>query len=139
MIYAYHLLTLFSCSGFVQDGLEKIGMDHLGKPWGRSARLAYNLRRLADDLDRIASGEGPTDLELAFAPVLSQWRPCMTATAGPAIKGVLSGHAVIPDGERLHAEILAADPELSWVRTWQGFYRLGQCDESASSPAECER
>ena len=78
-------------------------MDHLGKPWGRSACLAHNLRRLADDLDRIASGKGPTDLELAFAPLLSHWRPCMTSTAGPAIKGILSGHAAIPDGERLYA------------------------------------
>lgn len=100
-------------------------MDHLGKSWSRSTRLAANLRCLANDLERIASGLGPTDLEIAFAPVLRDWRPCLTSTADPAIKGVLSGHAVIPDGERLYAEILAADPDLLWVRLWGGFYRLG--------------
>ena len=100
-------------------------MDHLGKSWSRSTRLAANLRCVANDLERIASGSGPTDLEIAFAPVLSEWRPCMTVTAAPAIKGVLSGHPFIPNGERLYAEILAADPNLSWVRTWGGFYRLG--------------
>lgn len=100
-------------------------MDHLGKPWSRSTRLAANLRCLADDLERIASGSGPTDLEIAFAPVLSEWFPCVTSAADPAIKGVVSGHPLIPDGERLYAEILAADPDLSWIRTWGGFYRLG--------------
>lgn len=100
-------------------------MDHLGQPWTRSARLAANLRRLADDLDRISAGAGPTELELAFAPILSCWRPCLTSAADPAIRGLLRGHPLIPDGESLRAEILAADPDLSWIRTWAGFYRLG--------------
>jgi hypothetical protein len=39
---------------------------------------------------------------------------------------VVRGHPAIPDGETLRAEILAADPDLSWIRTWTGFFRLAE-------------
>lgn len=94
--------------------------------WGRSRGLSTNLRELADDLDRIAAGAGPTAVELAEAPVLFDWEPKLTATHEPAIRGVVLGHPAIPDGEVLRAEILAIDPDLSWIRTWTGFFRLSE-------------
>jgi len=90
----------------------------------RSAGLSANLRLLADDLDRISNGAGPTEADLARAPLLVDWHPKLTPTQEPAIRGIVQGHPVIPDGETLRAEILAADPDLTWVRTWTGYFRL---------------
>lgn len=92
----------------------------------RNTSLAASLRVLADDLDRINSGIGPTEADLAGAPTLFDWEPKLTATQDPAIRGVVRGHPAIPDGETLRAEILAVDPDLSWIRTWTGFFRLAE-------------
>jgi hypothetical protein len=92
----------------------------------RHTGLATTLRALADDLDRINSGIGPTAAELARAPILSDWEPKLTAAHDPAIRGVVRGHPAIPDGEHIRAEILGVDPDLTWIRTWTGFFRLAE-------------
>ena len=92
----------------------------------RNKGLAANLRALADDLDRIEAGAAPTKADLANAPILFDWEPKLTETHEPAIRGVVRGHPAIPDGEVLRAEILAVDPDLSWIRTWTGFFRLAE-------------
>jgi hypothetical protein len=81
---------------------------------------------LADDLDLIAAGAGPTEADLARAPLLVGWEPKLTPTQEPAIRGIVHGHPIIPDGEVLRAEILAVDPDLSWIRTWTGYFRLAE-------------
>src|ERR1700690_2333975 len=98
-------------------------MEHV-QSYRRHTGLAATLRVLADDLDRINSGAGPTEADLVSAPILFDWEPKLTPTHDPAIRGVVRGHPAIPDGEVLRAEILAADPDLSWIRTWTGFFRL---------------
>lgn len=100
-------------------------MDHF-QSYRRNTGLSANLRVLADDLDRISAGQGPTEMDLANAPILVEWEPKLTAAAEPAIRGVVHGHPAIPDGETLRAEILAVDPDLSWIRTWTGFFRLAE-------------
>lgn len=92
----------------------------------RNVGLSANLRVLADDLDRISAGHAPTAMDLANAPLLVEWEPKLTPAQEPAIRGVVHGHPAIPDGETLRAEILAVDPDLSWIRTWTGFFRLAQ-------------
>jgi hypothetical protein len=92
----------------------------------RNRGFAATLRVLADDLDRINAGAGPTEADLARAPVLFDWEPKLTPTQDPAIRGVVRGHPAIPDGEFLRAEILAVDPDLTWIRTWTGFFRLAE-------------
>jgi hypothetical protein len=106
-------------------------LDHIQR-YRRNTGLAAILRVLADDLDKINSGVGPTEADLDHAPTISDWEPKLTPTHDPAIRGVVSGHPAIPDGETLRAEILAADPNLSWIRTWTGFFRLA---EPAEGPA----
>lgn len=106
-------------------------MDHI-QSYRRNTGLSANLRVLADDLDRISAGAGPTDADLARAPILVDWEPKLTPAQEPAIRGVVHGHPAIPDGETLRAEILAVDPDLSWIRTWTGFFRLaGQFGQAA--------
>jgi hypothetical protein len=100
-------------------------MDHF-QSCRRNTGLSANLRVLADDLDRISAGHAPTEMDLANAPVLAEWEPKLTAADEPAIRGVVQGHHAIPDGEHIRAEILAVDPDLSWIRTWTGFFRLAQ-------------
>jgi hypothetical protein len=92
----------------------------------RNTGLAATLRVLADDLDRINAGAAPTEADLACAPILLDWEPKLTSASEPAIRGVVRGHPAIPDGEVLRAEILAVDPDLSWIRTWTGFFRLAE-------------
>jgi len=95
-------------------------------------RLAANLRNLAQDLDDIAAGARPTANDLAAAPILIDWEPRLAPTQGPAIRGVVVGHPTISDGAPLRAEILAADPDLGWIFSWAGYYRLGA--EAAAQP-----
>jgi hypothetical protein len=92
----------------------------------RNTGLSANLRVLADDLDRISAGHAPTEMDLARAPILVEWEPKLTEADEPAIRGTVHGHPAIPDGETLKAEILAVDPDLSWIRTWTGFFRLAE-------------
>lgn len=93
---------------------------------GSLDRLAENLRGLALHLDDITAGTRPTTQDLAEAPLLESWEPKLTVTQAPAIRGVVFGHDSIPDGEALRADILAADPDLRWIRSWAGYYRLGR-------------
>lgn len=94
--------------------------------------LADNLRGLADRLDEVAIGRLPTWKDLDQAPLLDHWEPKMTSTHAPAIRGRVYDHPLIADGRTLHADILAADPDLRWVMTWAGFYRLGAPMPAAS-------
>lgn len=104
---------------------------------GSLDRLSENLRNLARHLDDIATGVRPTSQDLAEAPLLDSWEPKLTVTQAPAIRGVVFGHDSIPDGEALRADILAADPDLRWIRSWAGYYRLG-CQAEKSAPALTE-
>ena len=105
---------------------------------GTLDRVAANLRSLAHDLDEIASGSRPTAAELDQAPLLDIWEPKLTVTHAPAIRGRVYGHPLIADGETLRADILAADPDLTWVMSWAGFYRLGRQAEMTPPTAAVE-
>lgn len=92
---------------------------------GALDRIAQNLRALAHQLDDISAGVRPTPEDLAGAPLLEAWEPKLTAAQSPAIRGRVYGHGLIADGETIRCEILAADPDMGWVMSWAGFYRLG--------------
>src|SRR6185437_10721480 len=87
--------------------------------------LAQNLRLLAQHLDDVAVGSRPTPDDLAQAPLLDAWQPKLTSAHAPAIRGRVFGHPLLNDGETIRCDILAADPDLAWIMTWAGFYRLG--------------
>ena len=104
---------------------------------GSLDRLAANLRALAQDLDEIVAGARPTEADLAAAPMIIDWEPRLTRTQGPAIRGTVVGHALIADGEMFGAEILAVDPDLRWIMSWAGYYRLGP--QAPERPATTDR
>jgi hypothetical protein len=70
-------------------------VEHV-QSYRRNTGLAATLQVLADDLDRINSGVGPTEADLARAPILFDWEPKLTPTHEPAIRGVVRGHPAIP-------------------------------------------
>lgn len=70
-------------------------------------------------------GDSPSIAELAAAPHLAHWDWTMTA-AGACLRGVIVGHRQEGDGEIFTTDrVLAAAPDASWVRTADGFFRLG--------------
>jgi hypothetical protein len=89
------------------------------------AVAAQYMRALADDLDLIAAGAAPTKAHLAGAPVISRWRPELTDSDDAAVSGIVSSGSFCTASERIQVEIVAADPDLAWIRGLLGWYRLG--------------
>ena len=81
------------------------------------------VQRLANDLHRVRIGLGPSDLELANAPFINNWR--VIQRAEPALVGLISGHPVV-HGHGITSGLYVLDRELGFARTFSRFYRLGQ-------------
>jgi hypothetical protein len=91
------------------------------------ADFAAQLRRLADDVERLAHGAQPSTSDLAAAPLADWWR--FTRRETLALIGVVSGHPSRPDGDprtMVTSEIFALDLERGWARTLSRFYALGR-------------
>ena len=91
------------------------------------ADFAAQLRRLADDVERLAGGAQPLTSDLAAAPLADWWR--FTRREALALIGVVSGHPSRPDGDprtMITSEIYAIDLERGWVRTLGRYYALGR-------------
>jgi len=88
------------------------------------AGLAARLRRLANDLDRLVADGRPSAADMAGAPVLSRVR--MDANQNPGLRGVVSGHPDLPEGEWVDTtDLYAVDYHGAWARTWDGWFSLG--------------
>jgi hypothetical protein len=84
------------------------------------------LRRLANDLERIASGQGPIESELQAAPLLSgYWRASRPV---PCLMGRVEGHPSIFAKMATTSDLWAIAPEHRWARTYSRWYRLGQSE-----------
>jgi hypothetical protein len=86
--------------------------------------LPATLHSLADDLERIRAGTGPTRQELARAPLIVGWR-CVLTPVGLRLDGLVTGHPIRRDGPALTSQLWAADSGNTWIRTMSRFYRLG--------------
>lgn len=94
-------------------------------PFPELGRLASKIRRLADDLDRIAKGEHPTAAELQDAPLLSDWEVRLAPV--PHLVGIVLGHPYLPDGDQCQtSQLYTIDPIAGYARTLSRFYRLSQ-------------
>ena len=93
-------------------------------PFPHLAALAHEHRALAEDLERIARGEHPSDEDLRDAPKLSGWRVFVLPI--PHLIGTVVGHPDIGDGRLCRtSELVTFDPFSGYARTFSRFYRLG--------------
>jgi hypothetical protein len=88
------------------------------------AAMPAKLRELAADIEHIHSGEGPTRVELASAPLIVGWHSALTPV-GLRLIGFVAGHPRLGNTAAMMSQIWAADAEGTWIRTLSRFYRLG--------------
>ncbi|MEE7505150.1 hypothetical protein MMR14E_18925 [Methylobacterium mesophilicum] len=87
---------------------------------GRS--LPDRLRDLADDIEAVEAGFGPTLADLAGAPVLDGWS--YDAVTAPILKGRVSGHPCIAEGHRARTSEVFLTDRATWARTLSRWYVL---------------
>jgi hypothetical protein len=88
------------------------------------AAMPAKLRDLAADLERIRSSEGPTEAELAKAPLIVGWH-CALTPVGLRLIGFVAGHPLLGNTVAMTSQIWAADAKGTWIRTLSRFYKLG--------------
>jgi hypothetical protein len=86
--------------------------------------MPATLRRLADDMDRIRAGTGPTAEELAKAPLIVDWRFVLTPV-GLSLAGFVAGHPLLGTRPARTSQLWVADGGGRWVRTLSRYYKLG--------------
>jgi hypothetical protein len=86
--------------------------------------IPATLRRLADDMDRIRAGTGPTAEELANAPLIVDWR-CVLTPVGLSLAGFVAGHPLLGNRPARTSQLWVADAGACWVRTLSRYYKLG--------------
>jgi len=86
--------------------------------------LAAKLRALADDLERIRAGRGPSEADLAKAPLIVDWRPVISA-AGLRLWGFVAGHPRLGNTGAMTSQLWAAGADGTWIRTLSRFYHVG--------------
>ena len=111
-----------------EPGKPGPGVFGLGEP----DQMIGALRRLADDLERIADGTGPTLEELDAAPVLGSWR--MAQRWSVALAGHVSAHPRLGSGPITTSELWALQPHEGWARTFSRWYRLGKQQQPEPPP-----
>jgi hypothetical protein len=100
-------------------------------PGGDARPSSAALRRLADDLDRLAGDGHPTASDLRGAPLLDCWRRALRPT--DALIGFVTGHPNLRDGRPTLTSDLFAIGE-GFARTFNRWYRLG--DELPPAPVD---
>ena len=88
-----------------------------------TADLTRRLRALADDLDRIAAGQGPSEGELSDAPLLTGWG--LVAEPTFRMAGHVEEHPNCGPGSVMTSPLWHVDRSLAWGRTLSRLYRLG--------------
>ena len=79
--------------------------------------------RLRHDLKAIAAGTGPTETELAAAPILDLYE--VSTLSLPSLSGQIGGLSVDPSDSTGALLLMLYAPTLGWARTRSGYYRLG--------------
>jgi hypothetical protein len=96
--------------------------------------LSARLHALAEDIDRIREGAGPSGDELAAAPLLTEWRWVVTVL-GIRLIGTVVSRRHPRTRDVMTSPIWAADPHGGrWVRTTSRYYRLGPSSPLDGAP-----
>jgi len=98
-----------------------------------SRTIPERLRDLADALQALHDGIGPSENELAAAPVLQDWT--VESRTVRALAGHVAGHPDFPSGRLITtSEIYASDGQ-TYARTLSRMYRLGTPAKGAATLA----
>lgn len=86
-----------------------------------------NMLLLAHDLERIASGTGPTVEDLEGGPILTDWHVMLCQV--PVLVGRVAGHPDRRDGPVMTSQVYAIDyGSRTWARTMNRWYALRDPD-----------
>lgn len=78
-------------------------------------------------LRAIAAAEaGPSDADLAQAPVLSDWKAAISPGGHVMLWGEVSDHPLLGTASITTSQLIAINPEAGWARTASRWYRLGR-------------
>ncbi len=73
-----------------------------------------------------AAGAGPSDADLAIAPVLSDWKAAISPGGHVMLWGEVTDHPLLGTASITTSQLIAIDPEAGWARTASRWYRLGR-------------
>jgi len=78
-------------------------------------------------LRAIAAAEGgPSDADLAQAPVLSDWKAAISPGGHIMLWGEVTDHPLLGTTSITTSQLIAIDAEAGWARTASRWYRLGR-------------
>lgn len=78
-------------------------------------------------LRAIAAAEaGPSDADLAQAPVLSDWKAAISPDGHVMLWGEVTDHPVLGNTSIHTSQLIAVNSEAGWARTASRWYRLGR-------------
>lgn len=91
-------------------------------------KLSPNDRIWFDKVLRaIAAAEaGPSDADLAQAPVLSDWKAAIWPGGHVMLWGEVTDHPLLGNASIHTSQLIAIDPAAGWARTASRWYRLGR-------------
>ena len=73
-----------------------------------------------------AAEGGPSEHDLAEAPVLNYWRPHVSQRGAPILWGMVSGHPALAEGWITTSQLVAIDVDRAGARTASCWYVLAQ-------------
>lgn len=68
---------------------------------------------------------GPSDADLAAAPLIDMWRPLMANQVCVSLWGLVTDHPELGRDYTTTSALIALDQQQGWARTWNRWYRLG--------------
>ncbi|WP_354670364.1 DUF6634 family protein [Paracoccus sp. TOH] len=78
-------------------------------------------------LRAIAAAEaGPSQADLAQAPVLSDWKAAISPCGHIMLWGEVTDHPLLGNASIHTSQLIAIDPKAGWARTASRWYRLGR-------------
>lgn len=80
-------------------------------------------RSITRDLERVVRGDGPSEADLANAPMLDLWG--FVASQDVCLYGYVTDHPTCGPGPITSSTLCILDPLGGWARTYSRWYRLG--------------
>ncbi len=73
-----------------------------------------------------AAEAGPSETDIADAPVLDCWRPLISRRGDLTLWGMVSGHPRLGNNQITTSQLVAIDAAQGWARTVSRWYRLAR-------------